>query len=177
MVAFSVFVKVFLYLLTGSRISCRTDQQDEGGWGSWWGPYWPPASTWRSANNTDTHSKYSQLTILTDKQKNQHTANLTEMLCVCVRSCESPSCGWRDVASCCCCGSCNTWFVTSVMTNMREKLIEHDFPISSSCLLCFSSRCPAGCFGSAAADYCEPAGYHHGNPLLWICLSVYLFWM
>lgn len=42
-------------------------------------------------------------------------------VCVCVHSCESSSCGRRDVASCCCGGTCNTWFVLSVKRNMRGK--------------------------------------------------------
>lgn len=54
---------------------------------------------------------------------------------------------------------------------MMGGIIKHDFP---SCLLCFSSRCPAGCFVPAAAGDCEPAGRHHGAPRFWIrvCLSI-----
>uniref|UniRef100_I3J548 Myosin XVA n=1 Tax=Oreochromis niloticus TaxID=8128 RepID=I3J548_ORENI len=54
---------------------------------------------------------------------------------------------------------------------MGGEIIKHDFP---SCLLCFSSRCPAGCFVPAAAGDCEPAGRHHGAPRFWIrvCLSI-----
>lgn len=100
-----------------------------------------------------------------------------DQMCLCVNSCESPSCGRRDVASCCCSGTCNIWFVSSVITNVRrkEKKAQSNqawFPFAPSCLMCLSSRCPAGCFDSGAAGDCEPAGHHHGNSSAWfICVT------
>lgn len=108
-------------LLAGSRISCRTVQQDEGGRGSWWevaaggGLHRPSTSTWRYVTNKDMQKKPFHSDISIDNKQ------IRQNLDACVHSCESPSCGRRDVSSCCCGGTCNIWLVSSVMTNENKR--------------------------------------------------------
>lgn len=66
--------------------------------------------------------------------------NLTELWWVClhIHSCESPSCGRCDVASCCCSGTCNIWFVPSVKRNIRTKNSSNMICVHPSCLPCSS---------------------------------------
>lgn len=86
--------------------------------------------------------------------------------CFCFHSCESPSCGRRDVASCCCGSTCNTRFVSSVS---RVTVVFCPSFLLFTVFLLFS-RYAAECCGPAAAGYYEPAGHHHGKPSTWICV-------
>lgn len=92
-------------------------------------------------------------------------------VCFCFHSCESPSCGRRDVASCCCGSTCNTRFVSSVS---RVTVVFCPSFLLFTVFLLFS-RYAAECCGPAAAGYYEPAGHHHGKPSTWICVFFFLF--
>lgn len=104
-----------------------------GGWhqpGQPAGPPPPPGGQCHTSGHTlPIHTPLSSQSINECNTNTQWVQDADTSVCVC--SCESPSRGRRDVASCCYGGTCNNWFVSSVKRNTSErknKLISHDFP-------------------------------------------------